>query len=333
VAELKASLERLNEFGQAGERHVDSMKDKVDSTLELAEARIDSLHEATQTRFAAIEDKGRELREALDLHEVDALAAIRSRSGALMKELEELHAALEGQETQSLASLRARLGALRDEAGQLAKSMRDSEATAMQSVSATRERLEASVRETLERLDTLDQRALQASRGRIAALSEEALEFDARVAERNRLFDEESQKRAEEAAEREGSAIAALREQIAEMDGLLAERLSAQQQRSKEMAALAKKIAGDLTDAVNRIDDLAARAGESEANLAAQVQALSGHLANSEQVMSAMGGSVADSSRTGIDSLIDTITATISPQDWDNVGRPSSIAAAQQAVR
>ncbi|WP_310530598.1 ATPase [Novosphingobium sp.] len=293
LGEMITAFERLNEFGQAGERHVDSMKTSVDTTLEQAEARIESLHEATQTRFAAIEDKGRELRDALDLHEVDALAAIRSRSSALMEELLELRTALEGQESQSLISLRARLGALRDEAGQLAKSMRDSEATAMQSVSASRERLEASVRETLERLDALDQRALQASRERIATLSEEALEFDARIAERNRLFDEESQKRAEEAAERESAANAALREQIAEMDGLLAERLSAQQQRSKEMAALAKKIAGDLTDADNRIDALAARAGESEASLAAQVQALGGHLANSEQAMSAMNGSVA----------------------------------------
>ncbi len=293
LGEMITAFERLNEFGQAGERHVDSMRTRVDSTLEQAEMRIESLHEATQIRFAAIEDKGRELREALDLHEIDALAAIRSRSGALMEELESLRAELEGQETQSLASLRARLGALRDEAGQLAKSMRDSEATAMQSVSASRERLEASVRETLERLDTLDQRALQASRERIAALSEEALEFDARIAERNRLFDEESQKRAEEAAERESAAITSLREQIAEMDGLLAERLSAQQQRSKEMAALARKIAGDLTDAGNRIDALADRAGESEASLAAQVQALGGHLANSEQAMLAMNGSVA----------------------------------------
>lgn len=293
LGDMINAFERLNEFGQAGERHVDSMRTKVDSTLELAESRIESLHEATQIRFAAIEDKGRELREALDLHEVDALAAIRSRSGALMHELEELRSSLEGQETQSLISLRARLGALRDEAGQLAKSMRDGETTAMQSVAASRERLEASVRETLERLDALDQRAMQASRERIAALSEEALDFDARIAERNRLFDEESQKRAAEAAERESVAIASLREQIADMDGLLAERLSAQQQRSQEMAAIASTISGHLTDASAKIDALTAHAGETEASLAAQVRALGGHLANSEQAMSGMNESVA----------------------------------------
>ena len=43
------------------------------------------------------------------------------------------------------------------------------------------------------------------------------------------------------------------------------------------------------------------------------------------QATGAMGGSVADSSRSGIDSLIDTITATISPQEWDSVGGPASI--------
>lgn len=293
LGEMIKAFERLNEFGQASERHVDAMGAKVDAALGQAETRIESLHEATQTRFAAIEDKGRELREALDLHEVDALAAIRSRSGALMDELVELRSELEGQESQSLISLRARLGALRDEAGQLAKSMRDSETTAMQSVAASRERLEASVRETLERLDALDQRAMQASRERIAALSEEALTFDERIAERNRLFDEESQKRAEEAAENERLAIERLREQITEMDGLLAERLSAQQQRSQEMAAISDSMAARLTKASKQIDALAARAGESEASLAAQVQALGGHLANSEQAMSAMNGSVA----------------------------------------
>ncbi|MFM6931309.1 MAG: ATPase [Novosphingobium sp.] len=292
LGEMISAFERLNEFGRAGERHVDSMKAKVDTTLEQAEARIESLHEATQARFAAIEDKGRELREALDLHEVDALAAVRSRSGALMEELEALRSGLDGQESESLASLRARLGALRDEAGQLAKTMRDSEATAMQSVAASRERLEASVRETLERLDALDQRAMQASRERIAALSNEALAFDSRIAERNRLFDEESQKRASEAAESERQAIEGLRMQIAEMDGLLAERLAAQQQRSTDMAAIAATIADHLTDASNRIDKLADRVGETEAGLAAQVQALGGHLANSEQAISVMNGSV-----------------------------------------
>lgn len=293
LAEMIKAFQRLNEFGVASERHVESMRTRMDETMGEAEARIDSLHEATQTRFAAIEEHGRTLRETLDLHEVDALAAIRSRSAALSEELGELRSSLDSQETDSLASLRARLGALRDEAGQLGKTLRDSEVSAIQSATAARERLEASVRETLERLDALDQRAMQASRERIAALSTEAQAFDERIAERNRLFDEESQKRAEEAAERETAAIERVREQLAEMDDLLAERLAAHEQRSEDIAATSTKIVSRLKEAGKQIDALATRAGESEASLGSHVQALGNHLANSELAMSTMSGSVA----------------------------------------
>ncbi len=43
------------------------------------------------------------------------------------------------------------------------------------------------------------------------------------------------------------------------------------------------------------------------------------------QASGAMGGSVAESARSSIDGLIDTITTTISPEDWDDVGGPASI--------
>jgi hypothetical protein len=43
------------------------------------------------------------------------------------------------------------------------------------------------------------------------------------------------------------------------------------------------------------------------------------------QAGGAMGGTVSDSARTSVDSLVDTITATISPDQWDDVGGPASI--------
>ena len=38
-----------------------------------------------------------------------------------------------------------------------------------------------------------------------------------------------------------------------------------------------------------------------------------------------MGATVSDSARTSVDSLVDTITTTISPDQWDDVGGPASI--------
>ena len=43
------------------------------------------------------------------------------------------------------------------------------------------------------------------------------------------------------------------------------------------------------------------------------------------QAAGAAGGTVSDSARTSVDSLVHTITSTISPDQWDNVGGPSSI--------
>src|SRR5688572_12267278 len=40
------------------------------------------------------------------------------------------------------------------------------------------------------------------------------------------------------------------------------------------------------------------------------------------QAGGAMGATVSDSARTSVDSLVDTITSTISPDQWDDVGGP-----------
>ncbi|PLK25815.1 ATPase [Novosphingobium sp. TH158] len=292
LGEMIDGFNRLNEFGQASERHVETLRTKIDSALAQFGTQIEGIKEAAEARFADLESRSTEFSEKLDLHEVDALAAIRTRSAALMEELQDIRATLDGHESESLASLRARIGALRDESATLFKSMRDGENQAIQAFAASRERLEASVREALERLDALDATANQSARERIAALAQEAETFDARIAERNRLFAEEAGQRSAEAAQRQEEEVTRIRRQLVEIDEAIAQRLEAQEARSRQMADLSESIVARIAEAGEQIEALAVRTGETETSLSGRVQMLIGHLSDSQESASAIDGAI-----------------------------------------
>ncbi|MFM5906873.1 MAG: ATPase [Novosphingobium sp.] len=293
LSEMITGLGRLNEFGQASENHVDAMSAKIDAAIAQFEQRIEQVRTTAEARFGEIEAKNTEFRDSLDLHEVSALAAIRSRSSALMEELDATRSTLEQHETESLSSIRARLGALRDESSTLAKTIRETQEQAIQNLSGARERLESSVRDTLEKLDALDAQAIQASRERIASLSEEAQAFDQRLAERNRLFTEEADKRSLGAAERERAEIARIHEQLAELDTMLSGRIEAQQKRSEELGARVSAISTRLLEAGKTFDAIGEKSAAVEAGLAEKAEALLAHLNSSEQAASGVSRSIA----------------------------------------
>ncbi len=292
LGEMITGLGRLNEFGQISERHVESMKAKIEGALDQFGSRIEQLKEASEARFADLEARGVEFREALDLHEVNALASIRTRSAALLEELDSARISLDENENQSLSLLRARLGTLRDESDVLAQVIRENEATAMDSLASAHKRLEATVRDTLEKLDSLDQQAMKAARERIAALSEEAETFDQRLAERNEQFDAEAEKRLSEANMREREQIERVQAQLAELDALITQRIATHDEGTRKIAGTTEAIDARLVAADERIKTLGQKATATENLLGNKLQAMAGHIAESEQSASAMMATV-----------------------------------------
>src|SRR5690606_37734966 len=111
LAEMVGGFEQLNKFGQASERQVLSLREKVDEAIAEFTRQCEQFDSIASVRFGAIAERGAEFRNELDAQETRALAAIRDRATTLAEEIATTRQQLDAQEVESLTSLRARLSA------------------------------------------------------------------------------------------------------------------------------------------------------------------------------------------------------------------------------
>ena len=292
IDDMIAGFERLNEFGQSSEAHVEAMGDKARDTVESLTAMIDALEARAGERFAELQTRSEEFRSRLDTDEIAVLASIRIRAAELMSEIETTRGKLDTQESESLTALRARLSALRDESTALGRALRDGEASAIEAFTRSRERLDETLRETLAKLDALDAKAMEAAQARVNALSDEASRFDERLAERNRLFAEETERRRLEAETRHGEAMERIGEHLGVLDTTLAERHAAQEERLRELAALGGSLTKQVDEAAAKVARLLDQTGSAEGAIGMSLEKLTGHLSDGREALREVGSSV-----------------------------------------
>ncbi|WP_067732043.1 hypothetical protein [Novosphingobium naphthalenivorans] len=141
LEDMVQGFNRLNEFGSASERQVESLRARITETLAEFERRSGQFQTLADERFAALSTQSEEFRTQLDRHEIDALAAIRTRAAALAAEIDTTRHQLDDHEAESLTSLRSRLTALRDESDVVSRALRDGEERAEQALRASLETL------------------------------------------------------------------------------------------------------------------------------------------------------------------------------------------------
>lgn len=285
LSEMIDGFKRLNEFGQASETHVDNLRARIDNVVEFLGTRLDDLRERAETRFAEIASKSTKFGEQMSINEDEVLASIRERSRALQDELAAARETLDTQETESLATFRSRLEVLRDESATLAQSLRDGEAGAMEAMGKTRDQLERSVKEMLERIDALDAQAMATSRSRIAQLSEEAGNFDARLAERNRLFAEETERRAEQAHTAHVAHAEKLDAVIASIDEKLKARTAEHEAHTRKVSESGDAIAEQLDAAGSRVAAIATQVTQADSQLGMSLAKLTAQLESSQSAL------------------------------------------------
>jgi hypothetical protein len=219
--DLIGGFNRLNEFGQASERQVAALSERVRKTLGDLGGQIETIERSAFARFAAIDEQGEQLRSRLDGQEVEALAAIRRRGAELTEEIEATRIRLDQQEAESLASLRARLNAMRDESAAVSRSLRDGEAGATTAYREALARIDADLSAAYTRLEELDSAANEAAARRLADLTQAIDQVGTGLAERVTMFDDELARISGKAAENESEAIDAIRTHLAELDAEL----------------------------------------------------------------------------------------------------------------
>ncbi|MGE4303533.1 MAG: ATPase [Novosphingobium sp.] len=164
---------RLNEFGKASERQVESLRNRVEETLGEFQRQSDKFQTIADDRFAALAERGEEFRVELDKHEVDALASLRTRASALADEIESTRHELDEHEAQSLTSLRARLVALRDESEVVSRSLRESEERARGALKASLDALQEEQSATTDRVAEAHRSVIDALTASLVSLRED----------------------------------------------------------------------------------------------------------------------------------------------------------------
>ena len=131
LQEMISGFKRLNEFGQASESQVESLRQLVAATLAELRAESEQLESVATRRFASITDQGTQFREQLESYETEAMAGIRTRAQALAGEIERTRGALDAQEADSLGALRSRVDVLRHECSAVSETLDQDQAAAL----------------------------------------------------------------------------------------------------------------------------------------------------------------------------------------------------------
>lgn len=316
VEELIAGFNKLNQFGQASERQVSSLRDVVDRTLAEFTKQTEQLDAIAENRFAALTERGAEFRIQLDSQEIEVLAAIRSRASALTVELEEARKVLDTQEGEALTSLRSRLGAVREESAAIGRSLREGEGKALEAWRNATSRLEDDLAAAVAKVGKIDEQAMVSARSRLNDLACEAEELDSRMSERDRVFAEEIERRRGEFETRHGEFITLLSTQMTEFDGEIEQRLRKQEEHGRKLVSHSETVAVQLDHFTRKLDEIASLGGEAEGRVAASLAALGEKLAASQNALAGTDTAVAQLTNSSV-RLLELIQASVKHSNQD----------------
>ncbi|MFM5884438.1 MAG: ATPase [Novosphingobium sp.] len=316
LEEMVQGFNRLNQFGQASERQVAALREVVDTTLAEFTRRTEQLDTIAAERFAALGSRSEEFRTQLDADEVETLAAVRTRAKALSDELAQVRGELDSHEAESLASLRSRLGAVRDESAAITRALRDGEGAATEAWRAAITRLEDGLREAIAKVGEIDEKAMDSARLRLATLASEADDLDSRMAERDRLFFAEVEKRSADFDTRHETFAQRLRERLTALDTDIAARQAAQDDHARDLAAQTTTMAEQLEQFAAQMADIAAHGATAEAGLAASLRTLTENLAASRDALSGTGNAISELTDGSV-RLLELIRASVEHSSTD----------------
>lgn len=293
LEELVAGFERLNEFGEASTRQVDSLGAKVSEMLAGFAARLEELERQSGERFATLREKDEEFRLELEARETDTLAAIRRRAEDLQRELAELSAQASQQEELAASEIQSRLATLRDEGTRLSQDLRDSQGETEELWKASIEALRERMTQAITDISKIDEAAMDNARRRMEALQQAGERVDETMKRSTQAFDEEFARRREEAEAAEEQALAALEERISQFASRNSE---AQEQHLAHMAALAERgdaLGQRLAEFDRELYRLAEKGGEQSDKLAQSSELLAERLSQSRAILEENGTFVA----------------------------------------
>lgn len=235
---LVEGFDRLNQFGETGNRHVDSLQTRISDTLKALEQQVTALDDIAEQRFAGLAERSETFRVDMESKEVGALADMRRRGEELQSEFAARSQELKLMEEQAMLDMRTGLDDLRANGLSIAGDLQDSHKQAASTWTSAIDELEERMEASIVRLNDLDQGAVESSKTRLAATMDEANRIEGEIGEKLSSFNEEVRLRQEAQAEHHAKSIGQLEERVELFDRQIAER---QEEHLAHIAGLAER--------------------------------------------------------------------------------------------
>jgi chromosome segregation ATPase len=278
LEELVTGFNRLNQFGEASERQVASLRARIDDALANFEAQAEHLEDVARARFEALGERSQEFRAELDSHEVEALAALRRRADRLAQELDARHVELQQSAEQEIALLRERVATAADEGKQIVQSLGEAQDDTARRWNEAVEDLKERLSHAIGKITEVDGHAIDGAQRRLAALTVEAERVDRVMIERTEAFERIIAERRAEAEQREEAAAAALENRLAALNDKITER---QQEQLAHVSGLAERgdaLAARMAALSLEMERIAAQGAEAGGSLDEAAAALAARL-------------------------------------------------------
>lgn len=310
IAELVKGFERLNEFGQASERQVGSLRTRVDEAIASFEAQAAQMEQITGTRFAALKDKSEEFRGELDSREVEALAAMRLRADSLREEIVSTQGALEEQEAAVMKAMQDRITSIRDGVALVGRALAEGEKSAAAAWTQQVGALRANLGEAIREISRLDQEALASARKRLEDLTSEAARVDERLTAYDADFAARLDERRKDLETLQENASASLAERLEALDAAIAERREDQIAQTRMLTEHGEAIAARLTELSGKMERIAGQGSETETALARSIETLAAKLTQSREALGGTDTAIAELTDASV-RLLELIQASV----------------------
>lgn len=297
---LIGGFERLNEFGQASERQVQSISGKIDSALASFETQVSKLDEIASVRFEALKEQSASFQTDLDAREVEALAGMHRRADDIKALIDDILTNFTAEEERSLEILKSRISAFKLEGEDLGQAMVESHDEGLKAVAQSKDRLLTQLADMAGRLYAMDEKASQAAKERMGSLYKEANRFDEILAARNVKFEEDMILRQERFDEREREASNNLEARLIALDTALNEKAEEHIAHSAQIAEQGEKIAQTMFEFNSLIESAGTLSEQAKAQFTENVTGLSMQLQENEERLAKTKETIGELTEDGI---------------------------------
>ncbi len=321
LEKLVEGFARLDEYGEAGERHVEQISNRITETLDTFDRQASELGDGAHQRLNALLEEHEANR--MRLGELDAASAnmLMRRAEELASHLKDRDEAINSAENARTEAMRRRMQIIASEHEDLFGKLDETRGTIMSTWEETVGQLEARLTEAIGKVTEIDSKAMTNAQSRLLALNEEAKRVDATLAQSALAFDADLERRRSEAEAREADALAAMEERLALVDQRITER---EEQHLAHVAGLAERgeaLAERIAQLDLDIQGLGSQASEAGEALGDRAALVAERLAQSRAVLeenSAMVSRLTDDSvrlleliRSGAEHADGTLAASL----------------------